>query len=300
MTADQAPTPAPAPGPEDEPPFHQPDPDPVREPGSPAATIGGPATSRAVCVLAPNPNEMTLDGTNTWVLAEPGARRSVVVDPGPADEGHLRRVMETVERAGRTVALVLLTHRHSDHTEGAARFAALCGGVPVRSAAPEFLVDGEPLAEGELIDIDGLRLRVLRTPGHTEDSVCFELPADRALLAGDSVLGRGTSIIVHPDGRLGDYLDTLRRLRTLAADGAIRTVLPGHGPVLSDALGVVEYYLAHRAARLAQVETAVEAGHRTPAAVVAHVYAGLPPELRPAAELSVRAQLEYLGDHGLI
>lgn len=107
-------------------------------------------------------------------------------------------------------------------------------------------------------------------------------------------------MVAHPDGRLGDYLDSLRRLRSLTADDGVHTVLPGHGPVLEDAQGAVEYYLAHRAHRLAQVETAVEDGHRTPGEVVAHVYADVDRSLWPAAELSVRAQLEYLGEHGIV
>ncbi|CAM5730851.1 MBL fold metallo-hydrolase OS=Streptomyces microflavus OX=1919 GN=G3I39_26615 PE=4 SV=1 [Streptomyces microflavus] len=120
------------------------------------------------------------------------------------------------------------------------------------------------------------------------------------MLTGDTILGRGTTVVAHPDGRLGDYLDSLRRLRSLTVDDGVHTVLPGHGPVLEDAQGAVEFYLAHRAHRLAQVETAVEAGHRTPSDVVARVYADVDRSLWPAAELSVRAQLEYLAGHGLI
>lgn len=93
------------------------------------------------------------------------------------------------------------------------------------------------------------------------------------MLTGDTILGRGTTVVAHPDGRLGDYLDSLRRLRSLTVDDGVHTVLPGHGPVLEDAQGAVEFYLAHRAHRLAQVETAVESGHRTPSEVVAKVYA---------------------------
>lgn len=107
-------------------------------------------------------------------------------------------------------------------------------------------------------------------------------------------------MVAHPDGRLGDYLDSLRRLRSLAVDDGVHTVLPGHGPVLEDAQGAIEFYLAHRAHRMAQVETAVESGHRSPSQVVAHVYADVDRSLWPAAELSVRAQLEYLTEHGLI
>ncbi|MEU0270376.1 MBL fold metallo-hydrolase [Streptomyces sp. NPDC006307] len=269
-------------------------------PGQPrGAVISGPATRRAVNVLAPNPSAMTLDGTNTWILSEPDSALAVVVDPGPLDEGHLSRVVETAERMGKRVALTLLTHGHADHAEGAGRFAELTG-TPVRALDPALRLGDEGLRAGEVVEVGGLELRVVPTPGHTADSLSFHLPADRAVLTGDTILGRGTTMVAHPDGRLGDYLDSLRRLRSLTVDDGVHTVLPGHGPVLEDAQGAVEYYLAHRASRLAQVETAVENGYRTAQEVVAHVYADVDRSLWPAAELSVRAQLEYLSDHGLI
>ncbi|MER6620316.1 MBL fold metallo-hydrolase [Streptomyces sp. NPDC000931] len=269
-------------------------------PGQPrGGVLSGPATARAVNVLAPNPSAMTLDGTNTWILSEPDSDLAVVVDPGPLDDGHLRHVVGTAEQAGKRVALTLLTHGHPDHAEGAARFAELTG-TKVRALDPALRLGDEGLAAGDVITVGGLELRVVPTPGHTADSLCFHLPADRAVLTGDTVLGRGTTVVAHPDGRLGDYLDTLRRLRSLTVDDGVHTVLPGHGPVLEDAQGAVEFYLAHRAHRLAQVETAVEDGHRTPSEVVAHVYADVDRSLWPAAELSVRAQLEYLREHGII
>ncbi|MFJ4470141.1 MBL fold metallo-hydrolase [Streptomyces sp. NPDC089424] len=269
-------------------------------PGRPrGGVLSGPATPRAVNVLAPNPSAMTLDGTNTWLLSEPGSAVAVVVDPGPLDEGHLRTVVETAERAGKRVALTLLTHGHPDHAAGAARFAELTG-TKVRALDPALRLGDEGLGAGDVVRAGGLELRVVPTPGHTADSLSFHLPADRAVLTGDTVLGRGTTVVAHPDGRLGDYLDTLRRLRSLTVDDGVHTVLPGHGPVLEDAQGAVEYYLAHRANRLAQVETAVEDGFRTPSEIVAHVYADVDRTLWPAAELSVRAQLDYLVEHGLI
>ena len=269
-------------------------------PGQPRGAVGsGPATARAVNVLAPNPSAMTRDGTNTWILAEPDSDLAVVIDPGPLDEGHLRAVVDTAEKAGRRIALTLLTHGHADHAEGAGRFAELTG-TRVRALDPALRLGDEGLAAGDVITTGGLELRVVPTPGHTSDSLSFHLPADRAVLTGDTILGRGTTMVAHPDGRLGDYLDSLRRLRSLTVDDGVRTVLPGHGPVLEDAQGAVEFYLAHRAHRLAQVETAVENGHRGAADVVAHVYADVDRSLWPAAELSVRAQLEYLGEHGLI
>lgn len=269
-------------------------------PGRPRGGVTtGPVTERAVNVLAPNPSAMTLDGTNTWIVSEPGSDLAVVIDPGPLDEGHLRAVVDTAEKAGKRVALTLLTHGHPDHAEGAGRFAEITG-TRVRALDPALRLGDEGLAAGDVITVGGLELRVVPTPGHTADSLSFHLPADRAVLTGDTVLGRGTTVVAHPDGRLGDYLDSLRRLRSLTVDDGVHTVLPGHGPVLDDAQGAVEYYLAHRAHRLAQVETAVEDGYRTPSEVVAHVYADVDRSLWPAAELSVRAQLEYLEEHGLI
>ncbi|MBW8802248.1 MAG: MBL fold metallo-hydrolase [Catenulisporales bacterium] len=250
-------------------------------------------TERAALVLAPNPNPMTLDGTNTWLLAEPGARRAIVVDPGPLDEAHLKTVAQTAEQRDLEIALILLTHGHFDHSEGAPRLARLTG-APVRALDPRYRLGDEGLVGGDVVEIDGLRVDVVATPGHSGDSLCFVLPADRAVLTGDTILGRGTTVVVHPDGRLGDYLDSLRRLRDLAASAEVETVLPGHGPVPADALGVIEFYLAHREQRLAQVRAALAAGDRTAAEVVDRVYADVDPAVRFAAEMSVRAQLEYL------
>ncbi|WUW23273.1 MBL fold metallo-hydrolase [Streptomyces sp. NBC_01463] len=269
-------------------------------PGQPrGGVISGAATARTFNVLAPNASAMTLDGTNTWIVAEPDSDLAVVIDPGPLDETHLRAVIDTAERAGRRIALTLLTHGHPDHAEGAGRFAELTR-TKVRALDPELRLGDEGLGTGDVITTGGLEMYVVPTPGHTADSLSFHLPADRAVLTGDTILGRGTTLVAHPDGRLGDYLDSLRRLRSMTVDDGVQTVLPGHGPVLDDAQGAVEFYLAHRANRLAQVETAVESGYLTSSQVVAHVYADVDRSLWPAAELSVRAQLDYLREHGLI
>ncbi|MFB8268896.1 MBL fold metallo-hydrolase [Streptomyces sp. NPDC055955] len=269
-------------------------------PGQPrGGVLSGPATARAVNVLAPNASAMTLDGTNTWIVSEPDSELAVVIDPGPLDDVHLKHVVAVAEAAGKRVALTLLTHGHPDHAEGAGRFAELTR-TGVRALDPDLRLGDEGLAGGGVVTVGGLELRVVAAPGHTADSLCFHLPADRAVLTGDTVLGRGTTVVAHPDGRLGDYLDSLRRLRSLTVDDGVDTVLPGHGPVLEDAQGAVEYYLAHRANRLAQVETAVESGYVSASEIVAHVYAAVDRSLWPAAELSVLAQLDYLKEHGLI
>ena len=254
------------------------------------AWAGGSFGERGRCVLAPNAGPMTLDGTNTWVLREPGGRRSVVIDPGPLDDEHL----EAVHDAAGSVGVVLLTHRHLDHSEGARRFAE-SAGCGVRALDPEYRLGAEGLADGDVIDVDGLEIRVVGTPGHSSDSLSFVLPAESAVLTGDTVLGRGTTVVAHPDGELGAYLGSLRRLRDLAESAETTRVWPGHGPVIDDALAAIEGYLAHRAERLEQVREALTAGATTPREVVERVYHDVDPILWPAAELSVRAQLDYLG-----
>jgi len=266
----------------------------VTEPG--AAQIDGSGTLRARCVLAPNPSLMTLDGTNTWLIAEPGSAAAIVIDPGPLDEGHLRRVHDLAEQAGQRVALIVLTHRHPDHSAGAARFAALTG-APVRAVDPAQRLGDEGLAAGDVLTDAGCELRVLATPGHTSDSVCLQLPADGAVFTGDTVLGRGTTVIAD-DGRLDDYLGSLRRLRALADETGLRVLLPGHGPLLASPAAALDYYLNHRAERLAEVRAALASGDTTPAQIVARVYAAVDPVLWPSARASVRAQLDYLAARG--
>src|ERR1044072_5267387 len=147
-------------------------------PGQPrGGVLSGPATPRAVTVLAPNASAMTLDGTNTWVLSEPGSELAVVVDPGPLDEGHLRTVVDAAARAGKRIALTLLTHGHPDHAEDAALFAELTG-AEVRALDPALRLGEEGLGAGDVVEVGGLELRVVGTPGHTADSLCFHLPAD--------------------------------------------------------------------------------------------------------------------------
>ncbi len=243
-----------------------------------------PVTATAAVVLAPNPGPMTLDGTNTWVLRDPASESCVVIDPGPLTEEHLAEVASYGP-----VEVVLLTHGHLDHSEGARRFAELTG-ARVRALDPAHRLGEQGLAEGDVVSAAGLELRVLATPGHTSDSLSFVL--DDAVLTGDTVLGRGTTVVAHPDGVLADYLVSLRRLAEL---GDV-TVLPGHGPELPSAGDAARAYLAHREARLDQVRAAVAAGARTPEQVVAAVYVDVDRALWPAATLSVRAQLLHLQD----
>jgi glyoxylase-like metal-dependent hydrolase (beta-lactamase superfamily II) len=255
---------------------------------------GGRFGAAGECLLAPNPGIMTLDGTNTWILRAPGADgadSSIVVDPGPLDEEHLRPLQE----AAGNVTQVLLTHGHADHSEAAKEFASRVG-CGVRALDPQHRLGGEGLGEGDVVALGDLEVRVVATPGHTSDSLSFVLPSERAVLTGDTVLGRGTTVVAHPDGKLGAYLDSLHRLRDLCDAQGIQHVWPGHGPVIDDALGALDFYLAHRRDRLEQVREAVRTlGEDASArAVVEHVYVDVDPVLWGAAELSVRAQLDYL------
>jgi len=244
-----------------------------------------PVTPYASVLLARNPSPMTLDGTNTWLLRAPGSGSCLVVDPGPDDPGHLHAVAE----AAGEVTGILLTHGHLDHSAGAAALRALTR-APVRALDPAQRLGGEGLGEGDVVAAAGVEVLVLATPGHTADSLCFAV--GDAVLTGDTVLGRGTTVVAHPDGRLADYLDSLRRLQELGT----RAVLPGHGPELPDLAAVTSAYLAHREERLEQVRAALDQLGPDAAAmdVVRVVYADVDPVLWPAAELSVRAQLEYL------
>jgi glyoxylase-like metal-dependent hydrolase (beta-lactamase superfamily II) len=258
--------------------------------------IDGSGTARARCVLAPNPSLMTLDGTNTWLIAEPGAEPALVVDPGPEDEGHLQRVRATAEQAGQRIEKIVLTHGHADHSAGARRLAELTG-APVLAVDPAYRRGEGTLGPGDTVRAGGCELRVIETPGHTSDSVCLLLEADGAVLTGDTVLGRGTTVIAG-DGSLSDYLGSLDRLRALADQASLRALLPGHGPLLADPAGTLDYYIAHRAERLAEITAALEAGERTVPGIVAAVYVDVDRALWPVAEWSVRAQLAYLAERG--
>lgn len=263
---------------------------------------------------AENPGPMTLTGTNSYVLAAPGAVGRVVVDPGPDLAPHLAELA-----AGGGVELILITHHHGDHTDGSATLHKLTG-APVRAARQDFCHGAAPLHDGDIIEAAGLAITVLATPGHTSDSLCFAVsatsPGQRVsgpgsvVLTGDTILGSGSTVICHPDGSLADYMESLDMLRRWGrehgGDGELVAALPGHGPLLPDLAAAASAYQTHRSERIAQVRAAVElleqAAGTFPSAhaVTAVVYPDVPEKLRGAAQLSVEAQLDYIRGGGTL
>lgn len=242
-------------------------------------------TDVAAVVLENNPSSMTLEGTNSWILRAPGHPGCIVVDPGYHDLPHLEALLD----AAGPVDMVLLTHHHGDHADGAPWFAAQ-SGAPVRAFDAALCIDAEPLADGEQLVAGGLDVTVQHTPGHTPDSVCFVVDGSQPhVLTGDTILGFGTTIL----SDLGSYLDSLAALAELPAGSY---GLPGHGPELPDLQATVTEYREHREQRLNQVRGALaELGpDASPRQIVELVYADVDPVLWGPAEFSVRAQLDYL------
>lgn len=223
---------------------------------------------------------MTLSGTRTFIV---GRERAAVIDPGPDDATHLDAVADLI---GDGVCVgVLLTHEHPDHAEGADRLARRLG-TPVRSLARG------SLSEGDAIETDDGALHVLHTPGHTPDHAAFHWADEAAIFCGDLMMGGlDTSLVAPPEGDLGDYLVSLRRLRDLAP----RVLHPAHGPSFDDPAAAIAGYIAHREAREEAVLEALRAGARGEDAILDRVYGDtLDPALRGVARGALRAYLEHL------
>lgn len=221
-----------------------------------------------VRIRADNPSLLTLDGTNTYLAG------GWVVDPGPADEGHLEAVLAAAEGQ---VEGIVLTHSHSDHAEGAAPLAERAGGVPIR--LPE---GGEEVGP----------FRSIATPGHAPDHVC--LLFGRVLFTGDTVLGTGSVFIAPGEGSMSAYMESLRHLRNLDLD----VLCPGHGPIVWDPAAKLDEYLSHRLERERLLLEALDAGLRAEGELLDRAWSDAPEALRPAAALTLRAHLGKLEEEG--
>lgn len=221
-----------------------------------------------VRVRAPNPSPLTLDGTNTYVVA------GWVVDPGPADERHLEAVMDA---AGGAIDGVVLTHSHLDHSEGAGALAERAGGVPV-------VLPGGGENAGPF--------RALATPGHAPDHVCLLL--GRLGFCGDTVMGEGSVFIDPAEGSLSAYLESLQALRRLD----LEVLCPGHGPYVRHPRAKLDDYIEHRLERERLLLAALDAGARNEEELLERAWADAPAALRPAAALTLRAHLAKLEAEG--
>jgi len=261
-------------------------------------------------LLEDNPSPMTLEGTNTWILRASDSGGVVVIDPGQITVSsyltELNRKVGGAEHdparfeahigalATLPIELILLTHHHVDHAEGAPELSRLTG-APIRAFAPDLNVGADPLTDGEIIRAAGIAIEVVHTPGHSYDSVSFFLPEDGeagAMLTGDMILGRGSTVLGPEQNALGEFLDSLDRYATYG-DAAILT---GHGAVLPSLKSTSDEYAQHRKERLDQVSRALDILGTDASAeqVVDLVYTDLAAPLRPAAISSTTAQLEYL------
>lgn len=272
-------------------------------------TVPGP-TALTRCVTAENPSGMTLTGTNTYVVAAPGSSSAVIVDPGPVENAQEHWDDVALELGDRTVELILITHRHHDHT-GAVDVFAQRSSAPVRAVLDEYCRDASPLIPHTQINVAGVTIQVLDTPGHTSDSVCFFLPEDTpsdaaatgsaavpqgSVLTGDTILGEGTTMLDHPDGTLADYFVSLDLLGSLPN----ARVLPAHGPSLDSVHEAVNFYRERRQQRVHQLASLVQNQTDDVVALTDIVYPhllGEPAEtstVRSSAEKTVAAHLRYL------
>jgi glyoxylase-like metal-dependent hydrolase (beta-lactamase superfamily II) len=224
-----------------------------------------PGHAEILRVVAPNPGPMTLEGTNTYLY---GSGPCTVIDPGPDDEGHLAAVREAGEERG-GISLVLLTHGHGDHADGAER-----------------------LGEDVVLPSDGEEhngLRAVATPGHAPDHVCL-MTGDGVCFSGDLVLGTGSTFVPPDGGSLGAYMDSLRRMQA----EPIELICPGHGPWIEDPAAKLAEYVEHREMRERRLLAALERGERSRKALLAEAWSDVPAELRPAAEMVMEAHLDKL------
>jgi len=246
-------------------------------------------------LIAPNPGLMTGPGTNSYIL---GIDEIAVVDPGPAIATHIGQI---IADSGGPIRQILVTHTHPDHSPAAMRLAAETGARLLGIAAPQgphqdaSFVPDRTLADGDVLEVDGERLRVLHTPGHASNHLCYLHETHRWLFTGDHIINGSTVVIDPPDGNMRHYLDSLARLRNEQID----CIAPGHGAVIDTPDEAIGWLIEHRLNREAKVVHALDAHpDNTLSRLVVHVYAEVDPAIHDLAERSLLAHLEKLEDEG--
>jgi glyoxylase-like metal-dependent hydrolase (beta-lactamase superfamily II) len=250
-------------------------------------------TPRVRRIVAGNPSPMTGPGTNTYLV---GDEDVVVIDPGPADAAHTAAIVDAAGR--RRIHRILLTHTHPDHAPGATRLRRATGAEVLAYSRRERSVRVDrSVHDGDVVAGPGFRLRVLHTPGHAPNHLCFLLEEDAMLFTGDTVLG-GMFSVVSPStgGDMADYLATLDRLRR----HRLRAIAPGHGDVITDPKLRIDEYRRHRRDRERQVLRLVRAGPTRVSEVVAALYVDTPEALLPVAAKQVYAHLKKLRAEGRV
>ena len=258
-------------------------------------------------VLAPNPSPYTFTGTQTYVVGEAHGPDCAVIDPGPNEAEHIDAIIAAV--AGRKVLAIICTHTHRDHSPAAAPLAALTG-APIVGCAPLVLKSDLPradesfdptyapdrvLEDGEAMRGTGWTLTALATPGHTSNHLCFALEESGALFTGDHVMGWSTSVVIPPDGDMGDYMASLEKL--LARED--RVYHSAHGAAIEKPRQLVRGMIGHRRQRENQILRLLGERARPVADFIPDMYKGLDPRLVPAAEMSVTAHLIDLEKRGM-
>ena len=256
-------------------------------------------------VIADNPGPFTFRGTGTYIVGRPGGTDVAVIDPGPALDAHLQAILTAVGE--RTVAAILTTHTHIDHSPLARPLQAATGSRVLGRRDPgapsgfeeeneaRFVPD-EEIADGARVAGDGWTLEAIATPGHASNHVAYALLEENALFSGDHVMGWSTTVVSPPDGDMGDYYDSLAKVEARG----FATLWPTHGPPVTQVAPFLAAYREHRLRREAQIIRQIEAGKTTIRAMVPAMYAAVDPRLHPAAAHSVWAHLIHMRKTGVV